>query len=352
MDFSLTADQIELRDLARRIIADACTPDHLVSVATTESGTDLDLWRALADAGIVSIGLPEEAGGGGYGWLETAIVLHELGRAAAPVPGLAVMALGAPALAAHSDLLDGVGTGTTIVTAAIHEPVGDPWSPTTEFSDGALTGTKLCVPHGLLAERFVVSATDGLYLVEADAPGVTVERQDTTSGVPDAMLAFESAPARRIGDIDDLAALLRRGMSAAALMVAGACEAALALTADYAVSRTQFDKPIASFQAVSQRAGDAYIDTEAVRLTAWQAAWRLAEGVPADEALLSAKFWAAEGGWRVVHAAQHVHGGVGVDRDYPLHRHFLAHKQLELFLGSATPTLQRLGRVLADTPVR
>jgi 3-oxocholest-4-en-26-oyl-CoA dehydrogenase beta subunit len=352
MDFSLTTDQIELRDLARRIITDACTPEHLASIATTESRTDLDLWRALADAGIVSIGLPESAGGGGYGWLETAIVLNELGRAAAPVPGLAVMALGAPALAADPDLLDGVATGATIVTAAVHEPVGDPWSPTTESRDGSLTGIKLCVPHGLLADRFVVSASDGLYLVEAGAPGVTVDRQDTTSGVPDAMVTFDSAPARRVGTTDDLAALLRRGMSAASLMVAGACEAALALTAEYAISRTQFDKPIAAFQAVSQRAGDAYIDTEAVRLTAWQAAWRLAEGLPADEALLSAKFWAAEGGWRVVHAAQHVHGGVGVDRDYPLHRHFLAHKQLELFLGSATPTLQRLGRILADTPVR
>jgi 3-oxocholest-4-en-26-oyl-CoA dehydrogenase beta subunit len=352
MDFSLTPDQLELRDLTRRIIGDACTPDHLGSVATTESRTDLELWRALADAGIVSIGLPESAGGGGYGWLETAIVLHELGRAAAPVPGLAVMALAGPALAAHPDLLDGVGTGAAIATAALHEPVGDPWTPATEFTDGSLTGVKICVPHGLLADRMVVSARDGLYLVETDAAGVTVDRQDTTSGVPDAMVTFDAAPARQVGTTDDLAALIQRGISAAAMTVAGSCEAALTLTAEYAVSRTQFDKPIASFQAVSQRTGDAYIDTEAVRLTAWHAAWRLAEGLAADEALLSAKFWAAEGGWRVVHAAQHVHGGVGVDRDYPLHRHFLAHKQLELFLGSATPTLQRLGRILADTPVR
>jgi alkylation response protein AidB-like acyl-CoA dehydrogenase len=264
------------------------------------------------------------------------------------------MALAAPALAHRPDLLEGVADGTSIVTAAIHEPVGDPWAPAASVSDGRLTGTKVCVPHGLLADRFVVTATGpdgvGLYLVAAGAPGVTTQRQDTTSGVPDALVEFDAAPAERIGGREELDDLLRRGMSAAAVMTAAACAEALRLTAGYAVEREQFDKPIAAFQAVSQRVGDAYIDTEAVRLTAWHAAWRLDRGLPADEALLSAKFWAAEGGWRVVHAAQHVHGGVGVDRDYPLFRYFLMHKQLELLLGSATPTLQRLGRTLAGGP--
>ena len=93
--------------------------------------------------------------------------------------------------------------------------------------------------------------------------------------------------------------------------------------AEYTKTREQFGKPIATFQAVGQRAADAYVDAEAVRLTAWQAAWRLSEGLPADDELATAKYWAAEGGQRVVHAAVHLHGGVGVDRDYPLHRYFL-----------------------------
>jgi alkylation response protein AidB-like acyl-CoA dehydrogenase len=113
----------------------------------------------------------------------------------------------------------------------------------------------------------------------------------------------------------------------------------------------QFERPIASFQAVSQRAADSYINTEAVRLTAWQAAWRLSEGMPAAEQVASAKFWACDGGLQVLHAAQHLHGGVGVDRDYPLHRCFLWGKQIELTLGSTMPTLVRLGGLLADTPV-
>lgn len=352
MDFELSDDQQALRDLARQIIDDRCTNEHLKAVTGTDTATDLELWTSLADAGVVGIGLPEDVGGGGYGWLEAAIVLGEVGRAAAPVPALAVMALAAPALSARPDLLEGVAAGSTIITAALHEAVGDPWAPTATVDNGALSGIKVCVPHGLLATRFVVSAADGLYVVEADAPGVSIERQDTTSGVPDAYIVFENAPAEQVGDTNALAAMLRRGLSAATVMTAAVCDAAVRLTSEYAIGREQFDKPIATFQAVSQRVGDAYIDTEAVRLTAWHAAWRLDHVTDAsdgaDAALLSAKFWSADGGWRVIHAAQHVHGGVGADRDYPLHRYFFLHKQLELTLGSATPTLARLGRLLAD----
>ena len=104
------------------------------------------------------------------------------------------------------------------------------------------------------------------------------------------------------------------------------------------------------FQAVGHRAADAYVDVEAIRLTTLQAAWRLAEGLPAAAEVACAKVWVAEGGFRVVHAAQHLHGGVGVDKEYPVHRYFLLAKQLELFLGGATPQLRRIGRWLADAP--
>jgi 3-oxocholest-4-en-26-oyl-CoA dehydrogenase beta subunit len=103
---------------------------------------------------------------------------------------------------------------------------------------------------------------------------------------------------------------------------------------------------------VSQRAADAYIDAQAVRLTAWQAAWRLDDGLPASGEVAVAKFWAAEGGQRVVHAAQHLPGGIGVDRDYPLHRYFLWAKHLELTLGGATAQLLRLGSLLASDAVQ
>ncbi len=145
--------------------------------------------------------------------------------------------------------------------------------------------------------------------------------------------------------------IVERAQAGLCAIAVGVCEEALRLTAEYTKTREQFDRPIATFQAVGQRAADAYIDTEAIRLTAWQAAWRIAEGLPASAEVAIAKYWAAEGGQRVVHAAQHLHGGMGVDRDYPLHRYFLWAKHLELTLGGATPNLLKLGAMLAADPV-
>jgi 3-oxocholest-4-en-26-oyl-CoA dehydrogenase beta subunit len=141
-----------------------------------------------------------------------------------------------------------------------------------------------------------------------------------------------------------------RLVAGACAMQTGVCAGALALTASYVSTREQFGVRLGTFQAVGQRVADAYIDTEAVRLTARQAAWRLDAGLEADDALMTAKFWAADGGHRVVHAAQHLHGGIGVDLDYPVHRYFRIAKVLELLLGGATPSLRRLGSLLVSAP--
>ena len=130
-------------------------------------------------------------------------------------------------------------------------------------------------------------------------------------------------------------------------MELGIAARALKMTATYTSSRHQFDRPIATFQAVAQRAADAYIDVESIRVTTWQAAWRLAEGLPADDEVDVAKLFAAEAGHRVVYAAQHLHGGMGFDVEYPLYRYYLRSKQLELTLGCASEQLARLGRQLA-----
>ena len=123
------------------------------------------------------------------------------------------------------------------------------------------------------------------------------------------------------------------------------------MTAEYTKTREQFDRPIATFQAVGQRAADAYIDTEAIAAHgAGRRSWRLVRGPAGGDEVAIAKFWAAEGGQRVVHAAQHLHGGIGVDRDYPLHRYFLWAKQLELTLGGATRSCLTIGRHLAAEP--
>ncbi len=141
--------------------------------------------------------------------------------------------------------------------------------------------------------------------------------------------------------------LVARATVGLCAMQAGVIERALELTAEYARSREQFGRPIGSFQAVTQRLADAYIDAEAVRLTMWQAAWLLAAGEPAEVAVATAKFWAAEAGHRMAHTAVHVHGGLGIDVTYPVHRYFTAAKHHEFALGGATLQLRRIGAILA-----
>jgi alkylation response protein AidB-like acyl-CoA dehydrogenase len=353
MDFSFTSDQQDLRELAAKILGDATTLERVKKVAADDDGFDRELWSALADAGLIGISLPESAGGAGLGFLETCIVLEEVGRTAAPVPALAVMGLAAPALVEFgaTDALDGVAAGTRIVTAALTEAVGDSTSPaTTASADGKLTGEKVCVPAGLLADRIIVSARDGLYLVDPSASGVSVDREDTMLGAPMARLVLRDAPSTKLAGPEGLTWLLERAQTAMAVTMSGAAATALDLTSTYVKERKQFGRAIGTFQAVSQRAADTYINKEAIKLTSWQAAWRLDTGMPATTQVATAKYWASQGGQDVLLAAHHLHGGVGVDRDYPLYRYFLLAKQMELDLGSETPTLMRLGAVIAETP--
>ncbi|MCU1396848.1 MAG: acd [Ilumatobacteraceae bacterium] len=356
MDFTLSAEQDDLRELTNKILTERVTNDSQKAAEATESGLDRGLWKMLADSGIVGIALPESVGGGGLGLLEAAVVLEEVGRATAPVPALAVFVAGA-AIAKYASAADqatwlaGVADGDAIVTVAFQEAGGDVHAPSVAATDGTLNGEKVCVPAGTVAAYFVVSAADGLYVVAADAHGVTVQHQGTTSGITEAMVTFAGAPATKLADADGLAWLLDVATAADCMIMSGVCQRALALTAEYTKQRIQFDRQIASFQAVSQRAGDSFVNTEGVKLTAWQAMWRLSEGKPAAEQVATAKFWASEQGSQVLYAAQHLHGGVGVDRDYPLHRCFLWGKQLELSLGSTMPTLLRRGKLLAGEPV-
>jgi len=388
MDFNYNEEQEAVRQLAGQIFGDRVTHDRLKQVeagAGEEGPFDRELWRELANAGLLGIHLDEEVGGSGLDFVAACLVIEAAGRTAAYVPVVETMVYGAVPIARFGTdaqrkaWLTGVAAGETVLTAALAELQGEiilpggtePATTATEQADGSwtITGTKACVPAALVADALLVPAlckeSDGavtgvgVFIVDAGAPGLTMLRQATTTGRPEAIVELSNVPVpadRRLGGDDaDGAAVIglvaEYATTALCVLEAGVCASALELTAEYTKTREQFDKPIATFQAVGQRAADAYVDTEAIRLTAWQAASRLAAGLAAAPEVAVAKYWAAEGGQRVVHAASHLHGGVGVDRDYPLHRFFLLTEQIELTLGGANESLRRLGRILADEPV-
>jgi 3-oxocholest-4-en-26-oyl-CoA dehydrogenase beta subunit len=374
MDFSFTEEQEAIRGLAEQILGGLVTDDALKAL---ERKGDMTLapkvWSELAKAGLLGAALPEDVGGLGLTFLEAALVLEQQGRTVAPVPLLATTILGAMPIdafgtaAQRKDLLPAVVAGDLVLTAALVEAGTEPNRPTAtataEGDDWRLDGVKICVPFGAEAGRILVAARTGdasvgVFIVDPKSPGVRIQVQDTTSGLPEARVELSGVVVGTdavLGDPRHGAVIVdwivERATAALCMTMLGVAEVALKLTAEYTKTREQFERPIATFQAVGQRAADAYIDTEAIRLTAWQAAWRIAAGLPAAEEVAIAKFWSADGGQRVVHAAQHLHGGMGVDRDYPLHRYFLWAKHIELTLGGATRQLLKLGEMMAAEPV-
>lgn len=361
MDFTLSDELEAVRDLAETILSEQSKPDHLAAIEAEGAWLDEATWRALADAGLLAAALPAEHGGSDLGWLAVHVLLEAVGRHAAKVPVLETLGLGALGLATFGpadvagELLPRIAAGELVIAVALAE---DGWAdldhPSTRATlvDGHwhVTGTKHLVALAPIADHLLVSAVDDhgeALVLLVDASTASITPQDVIGDVPHGDVILDGEPAILVGGNDALRWITARATAGVASIQAGLCTAAVRMSADYTSQREQFGRPIATFQAVSQRVADAHIDAEALRLTALEAAWRLSEGLPADEAVAIAKWWACEAGHRVLHAAHHVHGGVSVDRDYPLFRHTLRTKQLEHSFGTAPVHLGRLGATLS-----
>jgi 3-oxocholest-4-en-26-oyl-CoA dehydrogenase beta subunit len=371
MDFTATAEQQDAADLAKRILGDRCTQERLHEVEATGTRFDEKLWHELGDAGLLGLALPEVVGGGGLGLLELCSVIVETGRVVAPLPlawhgptALAIAELGDDSQ--RERWLPDAATGRTVLTSALSEDRAFvPDRPTTTASRAGsawrVSGVKTAVPSGTVADLFVVPADgpDGVVvlLVRPDDEGVTVSGQTVNDGDQVARLELDDvrldddrvlgSPGQASEIVHWLSQRLTVGLCALQI---GVVEGALALTAEYARTREQFGRAIGTFQAVSQRLANGYIDVQGAALTTWQAAWRLGEGLPADLEVATAKLIAADTGHTIAHTTVHVHGGVGIDLDGAAHRFYTAAKRHELTLGGTTDQARAVGRVLATEP--
>lgn len=372
MDFTLTEAQQDLARLTAEVTGKLVTADRLreLDKNTDAAGAptvrfDEPLWNSLAETGVLAAALPESVGGSDFGVLEQTAVLRELGKSVAAVPYLWSIVLGAGALAefgsgTQRELAAAAASGAKILTVALAEERN--WELTTPVTtadeDGGwrITGLKTTVPYARQAARILVPATvsgkAAVFLVDPSDATVRIDDQIVTDRSPEAEVEFSGTPAELVGTVDQGAEILRWLLERAWLGLAaqqlGTVEKGLELVADYAREREQFNKKIGSFQAVAQRLADAYIDVQGVRLAVQQAAWRLAEGLPATAEIHTAKYWAADAGHRVSHTVVHVHGGVGIDRDHIVNQFFTAAKHNEFALGGATDHLRALGGLLAE----
>jgi len=369
MEFSLSEDQLSLRELAAQVLSDGSTDETLRAFAADQRRYDDGLWRVLAEAGLLGTGIDATHGGSGFGLFELGLILEEQGRTLAPLPLLQTLVLGAmPIQKFGSDVqkarwLPAIVRGEAILAAAIDETRGlDPARPMLQAArDGGgwrLNGTKLAVPYGAEADLWLVPASTGaapaLFLVDPRAPGIEITPQQSTSGQPQAQIRFADC---RLADDDMLGSVeqgeevigwtIQQGQVGLSAFQLGVAAEALRRTTLYTNTRVQFGRPIGSMQAVQQRVADAFIDVEAMRSTYLRAAWVLSREETAMVEVATAKYWAAIGGHRVVHAAQHLHGGMGADISYPIHRYFLAATQAGLALGGSQPILALIGSEIA-----
>jgi len=275
MDFSFNDEQQAVQELAAQILGDQVTNESLKAHEASGDPYPAGVWSAMADAGLLGISLPEDVGGSGLGFLEACLTLEQIGKTTAPVPYFATVMAALSVAEFGSDdqksaLLPGVVDGSRVLTVGLSEIGATPLAPATTATDGTLTGSKFLVPFGEQATHAVVSARVGedvgLFLVDLSGSGVSQEALDATAQLPATRLDLDGAAAEALsGGADALSWLVERATAALCCTAIGICEEALRLTAEYTKTREQFDRPIATFQAVGQRAADAYIDTEAVR---------------------------------------------------------------------------------------
>ncbi|MFQ5351533.1 MAG: acyl-CoA dehydrogenase family protein [Candidatus Binatia bacterium] len=371
MDFDFSDDQKAIKELAGEIFAKELSTDRIKRVEVDEEWFDRALWSTLASAGLLGIAVDEQQGGMGMGFLELCVLLEELGRAVAPVPILATLAFGGLAIARFGTeeqkrrWLEPVVAGASVLSAALLD--ADPLAPdslaTTARRNGAgwiLEGSKVLVPAASFADAVLVPASTAegtrVFVVEPQREGVSLIRRLSSSGEPlfDMTLDAISVSDEQLLGADAGAEQTRwiydRALVAICACQIGVAQRALELTSAYVCDRKQFGVPIGSFQAVQHRLADGYIDLESMRWVVWRAACKLASGEQASREAVVAKIWAAEAASRIVATAQHLHAGIGVDVDYPVHRYFLWSKALELNLGAAAPQLARLGQDMAANP--
>jgi alkylation response protein AidB-like acyl-CoA dehydrogenase len=321
MDFDLDENQQEIARLAGDVLGGA------------------DPWKELARSGLLALAVPTELGGDGLGVLETAILLTEVGRRATSVPALATLMTGVLPIVRwgsadlQRELLPAAAAGELIITAALREA----HHPATVTDQQTVTGIKVGVPHAAAAARILVAADTGVVLVDPTADGVTLTRTPTVSGDPEYTVRLDHAPVAAVLHAADAARDLHRlGTAGACCLADGALAGALALTREYVATRRQFGRPLAEFQAVSQQIADVYIASRTLHLIALSAAWRLGTDRDPDGDLDAATWWVTEEAVQAVMTCHHLHGGMGVDVSYPLHRYSSLIRDLSRFLGGAS----------------
>lgn len=320
----------------------------VADVVSTVLGRD-NSWDALVSGGVAALGVPERLGGDGVGLPEITTALTEIGRHATVSPALAVLGLGLlPLLDMASEgqqdrYLAGVAKGA-IVTAALNEPgMTLPERPSTTLNGNRLNGTKIAVPYAGQATWMLVSADSGVAVVSPDGDGVRLTRTPTSAGGEEFAVEFRDVAVDSVLDGASVHRLNQLALAAIGAYAAGLIAGAVRLTADYVSNRHQFGRPLATFQTVAAQLAEVYIASRTAGLAATSVIWRLSEGRDADEDLDIMAYWLTSQLPPAMQTCHHLHGGMGMDITYPMHRYYSSVKDLTRLLGGPAHRLDLVG---------
>lgn len=369
MDFELNDEQVMLRDTTRELLSRSYDAEKRNAVTAEGKGWSDDVWGKLAEIGLLGLPFSEEDGGMGAGPVETMAVMTEIGRALAPepfldgvlTPGGLVAEVGSADQRAK--ILPALAEGGALLAFAHSEP-GSRWphevvaTTATASGDGwTLTGTKNPVLHGDCADTLVVSAVlpdggTGLFLVAADAAGVTRKSYATHDELRAAQIEFADAAAEPLGAGGDASAEITaaqvRTQAALCAEAVGAMQETLRLTTEYLKQRKQFGVPLAKFQTLTQRAADMYVELELASSMSLYATMNLADGIVDPIIASRAKLQVSRAARHIGLEAIQMHGGIGMTAEYPVGHYVSRLTAIGHTLGSADDHLRVLAGAVAD----
>jgi alkylation response protein AidB-like acyl-CoA dehydrogenase len=358
MQFGLSESQEILKDSARKFFAGECPISEVRRLMETDTAYDSALWAKLAEQGYTGIIFPEEYGGVGLGKVELILLMEEAGRALLPGPFFSTVALAGTAIDAiatseqKKKYLSPICRGEARSTVAVLESSAS-WNLADirmTATDGKLTGEKLFVTDAAVANFLLVVARNGVFLVNAKAPGLTISPMsgmDFTRKLY--AVQFHNTPAEKLGETSGLSKPLGVATAALAAEMVGGMQRTLDITVEYAKTRKQFGKPIGIFQAVQHQCADMYLETESARSAAYYAAWALEENSPDAAAAVSiAKMYASDASRTVGNRGIQIHGGMGFTWENDLHLYYRRAKSSETAFGDATFHRERIAQLVID----
>lgn len=359
MDFELSEDQRAIEQMADSLFVDHCDDDALRHWDLSGEPLMAALWGLCRETGLHALAIPEDHGGSGLGMTELMLVLQAQGRGLGQVPlwrhQLVAASLATFAAEEYANWIEQAASGETLLTLSldgVHAARGIELEATPNGADWLLNGRVAALPLAAQSAAALVPVLlhgqPRLGLLDLKSPGVRLTPAVMTHGEAVADVQVEGYRLDHLLPVNALDWLEPRAIAALAALQLGVSQEQIRRTVAYVSEREQFQRRIGSFQAVQMSMADAHIALETLRSTLWQLCYRLDAHLPAPSEALATAWLACEAGHRIGHVAQHVHGGIGVDLTYPIHRFLYWSRALGLALGGSAACLERLGDWLSD----